>query len=123
MLFGGNKDSDKKDGNGMNMGSMMDSLKKANEIGKKSKEMQEELEKTRLEGFSANKKVKIVMTGQQIPVSCEIDESFLSEGSEAVQKAVMEAMVDSQNQSLKLMGSKMSELYQGLGLPANLMGK
>jgi DNA-binding protein YbaB len=69
----------------MNMGSMMESLKKANEIGRKSKEMQEELEKLRLVGKSANGKVKVTMTGQQIPVGCEIDPSLLSEGHEAVQ--------------------------------------
>ncbi|KAG5176452.1 nucleoid-associated protein YbaB family [Tribonema minus] len=127
MLFGGggNKAGDEKGGGGggLNMGSMMESLKKANEIGRKSKEMQDELEKMRLEGKSSNGKAKVTMTGQQIPVGCEIDESLLSEGKEAVQTAVLEAMTEAHKESLMVMGKKMAELYQGMGLPVGNPGQ
>jgi nucleoid-associated protein EbfC len=101
----------------LNMGNMMDSLKKANEIGKKSKAMQEDLEKIRLEGTSSNGKVKVTMSGQQVPVAVSIDPAMLNEGADAVQAAVLEAMTNAHTASVKNMAQKMAELYQGMGLP------
>ncbi|CAM9459573.1 unnamed protein product [Discosporangium mesarthrocarpum] len=99
------------------MGNMMEGLKKANEIGQKTKDLQKDLEDLKVEGTSEDGKVKVTVTGQQMPVSCEINPDLLAEGAEAVQEKVAQAMSKAHMESLTLMSKKLAELYQDMGLP------
>mmetsp|Transcript_34207 Transcript_34207/g.133982 ORF Transcript_34207/g.133982 Transcript_34207/m.133982 type:complete len:136 (+) Transcript_34207:183-590(+) len=70
------------------MGKIMDAYKKAQEFTKETKIMQEELAATELEGTARDGLVKVVMTGNQVPLSVEVSEELLGEGSEAVSKTM-----------------------------------
>ena len=66
FLFGGGK----KDGGALsNVAGVMDQFKKAQEIAKKSQEMQQELAAAEFEGANADGTVTFKMNGQQQPVS------------------------------------------------------
>ncbi|CAM9583001.1 unnamed protein product [Phaeothamnion confervicola] len=69
-----------------------ETLKKANEMGTKTKALQADLQKLNIEGTGAGGKVKVFVTGQQMPCGCEIDPSMMSGSPEALQEAVVEAM-------------------------------
>ncbi|CAM9596950.1 unnamed protein product [Choristocarpus tenellus] len=122
MLFGGGAPKEEKaggdkKGEGFNMGNMMEGLKKANEIGQKTKDLQKDLEGLRVEGLSEDGKVKVTMTGQQHPVGCEINPELMSEGAEAVSEKVTQAMQRAHAESLALMSQKLAQLYSEMGLP------
>lgn len=97
------------------MGNMMEQFKKAQEIAKKTKELQDELQKTEVEGVSASGNVKVTLTGQQKPVGVEINVEGRT--SEEISEDVVTAMKDAHEKSGKLMGEKMTNLYKDLGLP------
>eukprot|EP00640_Fibrocapsa_japonica_P006201 CAMPEP_0113944538 /NCGR_PEP_ID=MMETSP1339-20121228/34486_1 /TAXON_ID=94617 /ORGANISM="Fibrocapsa japonica" /LENGTH=124 /DNA_ID=CAMNT_0000949773 /DNA_START=210 /DNA_END=584 /DNA_ORIENTATION=+ /assembly_acc=CAM_ASM_000762 len=118
MLFGGGN----KGGEGGGLPNMMEAFKKAQEVGKKAKEMQEELGKMEIEGKSSNGKAMAFCNGQQIPIRVEIDESLLSEGKDIVGVAAVEAMFDSHDIALDTMTKKMADMYESIGLPKDLMG-
>lgn len=115
LFGGGKKDGEDKPGLGGNMGNMMEQFKKAQEIAKKTKELQDELQKTEVEGVSASGNVKVTLTGQQKPVGVEINVEGRT--SEEISEDVVTAMKDAHEKSGKLMGEKMTNLYKDLGLP------
>ena len=82
MLFGGGgKDGE---GGGLNM---METIKKAQEVGVKVKELQEELVGTEIEAVAADGGVTVVISGAQVPVSVEVTDELLAQGAEAVSTA------------------------------------
>lgn len=128
MLFGGGgakpaegAGGDKKDG-GFNMGNMMEGLKKANEIGQKTKDLQKDLEGLRVEGSSPCGMVKVTLTGQQMPVSCDISDEAMAEGSKVVGEKVAAAMTAAHQESLQVMSKRLAELYSEMGLPVGAGG-
>ncbi|KAJ1449254.1 hypothetical protein M885DRAFT_536312 [Pelagophyceae sp. CCMP2097] len=94
---------------------MMDQFKKAQEIAKKSAEMQAELGTLRIEGASTDRRVKFVMTGSQTPVSCAIDSLDGFTGA-TLSAAATEALKAAQVTSLEGMNAKMGALYATMGL-------
>merc|ERR1719478_998955 len=76
----------------------MDQFKKAQEIAKKSQELQTELAAAEFEGASADGSVTFKMNGQQQPVSA---------AAQDLSKAFSEAMADAQAKSLAAMNEKM----------------
>merc|ERR1740121_2778337 len=67
MLFG-NKDGGA--GGGMNM---METIKKAQQVGVKVKELQEELVNTEIEATAANDGVTVTISGAQVPISESVE--------------------------------------------------
>jgi len=118
MLFGGGA---KKEG-GDGMGDMMEQMKKAQEIGQKTKQLQDELDSASIEGSSTDGSVKVYFNGSQKPLKADISDSVIAQGKDAVDKAVSEAMIDAHTKSMEAMTQKITQLYQEMGLPANLLG-
>ena len=67
MLFGGG--GKEGEGGGMNM---METIKKAQEVGVKVKELQEELQNTEVEATAEDGKVTVTISGAQVPLSVEV---------------------------------------------------
>ncbi|CAN0180933.1 unnamed protein product [Pylaiella littoralis] len=127
MLFGGTGakpaeggGGDKKEG--FNMGNMMEGLKKANEIGQKTKDLQKDLEQLKVEGKSPCGMVTVTLTGQQMPVSCDISEEALAEGAKALGEKVAAAQQVAHTESLQVMSKRLAELYSEMGLPVGAAG-
>merc|ERR1719487_2321053 len=93
----------------------MDQFKKAQEIAKKSQELQTELAAAEFEGSSADGAVTFKMNGQQQPVSAAAP-GFEGKSAEDLSKAFSEAMADAQAKSLAAMNEKMQALYASVGL-------
>ncbi len=82
MLFGGG--GKEGEGGGLNM---METIKKAQQVGVKVKELQEELSQTEIEAVAADGGCTVVISGAQVPISVEVTEELLAKGSEAVSEA------------------------------------
>ena len=96
----------------------MEQFKKAQEIGKRTQEMQKELEAMEVTGASSDGTVSVVVTGQNKPVRVEFSDGSLSEGTpEGVSESVTEAMKDAHQKGTEIAAKKMMALYQELGLP------
>ena len=113
-MFGGKKEGG---GGGAlgNVAGVMDQFKKAQEIAKKSQELQTELAAAEFEGASADGSVTFKMNGQQQPVSAAAP-GFDGKSAEDLSKAFSEAMADAQAKSLAAMNEKMQALYASVGL-------
>ena len=113
-LFGGKKEGG---GGGAlgNVAGVMDQFKKAQEIAKKSQELQTELAAAEFEGASSDGSVTFKMNGQQQPVSAAAP-GFDGKSAEDLSKAFSEAMADAQAKSLAAMNEKMQALYASVGL-------
>ena len=113
-LFGGKKEG----GGGGELGNVagvMDQFKKAQEIAKKSQELQTELAAAEFEGASADGAVTFKMNGQQQPVSAGRP-GLRREVRRGPVAAFSEAMADAQAKSLAAMNEKMRALYASVGL-------
>jgi len=123
-LFGGKKEGSKESssGPGGGMGNMMEQFKKAQEIGKRTQEMQKELEAMEVVGMDSGGGVKCVVTGQNKPLRVEFGDGVLEGGAEAVSKAVSEALIDAHAKGTEISAKKMMVLYQELGLPVGGAG-
>ena len=82
MLFGGG--GKEGEGGGLNM---METIKKAQQVGVKVKELQEELSQTEIEAVAADGGVTVVISGAQVPISVDVTEELLAQGADAVSQA------------------------------------
>ncbi|GMH61037.1 hypothetical protein TrRE_jg10323 [Triparma retinervis] len=115
-LFGGKKSKDSQPGGGgpmAGMGNMMEQMKKAQEIAKKTQDLQASLGKLEITGSSGG--VTVVMTGQQKPVSVTLPDDI--GGGEELSRDVERAIGQAQEKSMENMGREMQKLYGELGLP------
>lgn len=119
-LFGGGK----KEGGGAlsNVAGVMDQFKKAQEIAKKSADLQAELSKTEFEGTNEEASGKapthfFSMSGQQVPSKARV-EGFDGMSAEELALGYADAMKDAQSKSLMAMNEKMQDLYAAVGLGA-----
>eukprot|EP00320_Phaeocystis_rex_P020299 CAMPEP_0119090602 /NCGR_PEP_ID=MMETSP1178-20130426/153305_1 /TAXON_ID=33656 /ORGANISM="unid sp, Strain CCMP2000" /LENGTH=151 /DNA_ID=CAMNT_0007074043 /DNA_START=52 /DNA_END=507 /DNA_ORIENTATION=+ len=117
MLFGGG--GKEGEGGGLNM---METIKKAQQVGVKVKELQEELTNTEVEATSANGGVTVTISGAQVPISVAVSEELLAQGSEAVSDAVSVAVKEAHTNSVEYAKGRMAELYKDIGLPMDAMG-
>ena len=92
-------------------------VKKAQQVGQKVKELQEELQDTEIEAVAADGGVTVVISGAQVPLSVEVTEELLAKGSAAVSEAVSVAAKEAHTNSMEYAKSRMSELYGEIGLP------
>ena len=112
MLFGG---GGKEEGGG-NM-NMMETIKKAQAMGEKVKRLQEELTQTEIEASAAEEGVVVTISGAQVPLSVEVSDDLVSQGSAAVSEAVTLAMREAHSNSVEYAKEQMTELYADIGLP------
>ncbi|WP_320666681.1 YbaB/EbfC family nucleoid-associated protein [Prochlorococcus sp. MIT 1307] len=103
-----------------NFGQLTEAFRKAQQIQQDAQKLQEELEALELEGNSKNGKVSVWLSGNQEPVRVQIEPSLLTEGQEATEQAILEALQAAYENSTTTMKTKMEELTGGLNL--NLPG-
>ena len=84
MLFGGGGKEGEGAGGGMNM---METIKKAQQVGVKVKELQEELANTEVEATAANGGVKVSVSGAQVPLTVTVSDELVAQGAAAVSEA------------------------------------
>ena len=99
------------------MKELAEAFKKAQEVQQGAQVLQAELEQMQIEGQSEDGLVKVVVTGNQEPISVTIAPDALSQGAEALSASVTMAMKEAYAQSTETMRSRMEELTSGLNLP------
>ena len=95
----------------------MCAVKKAQQVGVKVKELQEELQETEIEAVAADGGVTVVVSGAQVPISVDVTDDLLAKGPEAVSEAVSAAAKDAHTNSMEYAKQRMTELYSEIGLP------
>ena len=118
MLFGGGG----KEGEGGGQMNMMETIKKAQQVGVKVKELQEELTNTEVEATSASGGVTVTISGAQVPISVTVTDELLAQGTDAVSDAVSVAVKEAHTNSVEYAKGRMAELYKDIGLPMEAMG-
>jgi len=91
--------------------------KKAQQVGVKVKELQEELQETEIEAVAAEGGVTVVISGSQVPLSVEVTDELLAKGADAVSEAVSIAAKEAHTNSMEYAKQRMTELYGEIGLP------
>lgn len=99
------------------MKELTEAFKKAQQVQEGARRLQEELEQMEIEGESGGGLVKVVLSGNQEPLSVTISPDALGEGAEVVSDLVTAAMKDAYNKSTTTMRERMEELTGGLNLP------
>ncbi|HEY9705215.1 MAG TPA: YbaB/EbfC family nucleoid-associated protein [Allocoleopsis sp.] len=99
------------------MKELAEAFKKAQQVQEDAKKLQERLEQLEIEGQSSNGLVKIVLSGNQEPLSATISPDAMSKSAEELSAMVAEAMKDAYLKSTSTMREGMEQLTSGLGLP------
>jgi len=99
------------------MKELTEAFKKAQQVQEGAKRLQEELEQMEIEGESCGGLVKVVLSGNQEPLSVVISPDALGEGADVLSDLVTAAMKDAYNRSTTTMRERMEELTGGLNLP------
>lgn len=103
----------------------MEKFKRAQQVGKLTTNLVQELTSTRVEGTAENGKIKVVVDGQQRPIAVIIDESYWQQ--QVIQQvppldvndlsaALTLAMQDAHNKAAERMDERMKSYYAELGL-------
>ena len=103
-----------------NFGQLTEAFRKAQQIQQDAQKLQEDLERMEIEGTSLDGRANIWLSGSQKPLRVHIESSLLSEGQEAAEEAVLEALKNAYELSNETMKNKMEELTGGLNI--NLPG-
>lgn len=112
--------------NPFDMGKMMDTLKKAQELVQvETAKMQKELDNTEFDGYDEEETVRVVLTGNQVPKSVDITQSAMGVDAEELSQRITTAMKEAHTKSVAGMKSRMQDLAKNLGIPnpAALQGK
>ncbi|KAJ8612383.1 hypothetical protein CTAYLR_007939 [Chrysophaeum taylorii] len=110
-LFGGGK---KEGGALSSVAGVVDQYKKAQQIAKKSAELQAELGKTVVEASSEDGKITMKISGQQTPVGAEIA-SLDGYDAATLSDQFTSAIKNAQAKSLEEMNAKLQALYAEIG--------
>ena len=95
----------------------MENFKTAQQVGKMTNALVQDLQKETFEGVAVEGKVKVLFDGQQRPVGVKIDDTYLA-GAEAseLSSALTAAMKEAYQKSSEKMDEKMKSFYIDLGL-------
>ncbi|CCQ52925.1 YbaB/EbfC family nucleoid-associated protein [Crocosphaera watsonii WH 8501] len=98
---------------------LQDAFQKAQQVQAGAQQLQEELERMDIEGYSdeQTKLVTVVMSGNQEPRQVTIKPEALQQDADALSALVTAAMKDAYGKSTETMRGKMEELTSGLNLP------
>ncbi|MFM7266159.1 MAG: YbaB/EbfC family nucleoid-associated protein [Cyanobium sp.] len=105
-----------------NFGDIAGAFRKAQQIQQDAQKLQEELDAMELEGKSGNGLVSVWISGNQQPLRVRIDPGLLSQGAEASESAVFEALSNAYDISTTTMRERMEALTGGLDLNLPGMG-
>lgn len=118
LFGGGNKEGGGGMPNPFDMGKLMESVKKAQQLVQvETQRVQAELDATEFDGYDEDETVKVVMNGNQVPKSVEITQEAIDTGAEELSRRLTLAMQEAHGKSVTGMKDKMKDLAKNLGLP------
>ena len=103
-----------------NFGQLTEAFRKAQQIQQDAQKLQEELDAMELEGRSADGRVSVWLSGNQLPLKVQVQPDLLGEGQATVEATVLEALKNAHELSTNTMRERMDTLTGGLEL--NLPG-
>ena len=103
-----------------NFGQLTEAFKKAKEIQQNAQKLQDELENLENEGKSDDEMIKVWISGNQLPLRVEVNETFSNANKEIIEKNILEAIQKAHESSTATMKERMNDLTGGLNL--NLPG-
>ena len=103
-----------------NFGQLTEAFKKAKQIQQDAQKLQDELESMEIEGKSEDEMVKIWISGNQLPLRVEVNETILNSDKAKIEQNILEAIQKAHESSTTTMKERMNDLTGGLNL--NLPG-
>jgi len=103
-----------------NFGQLTEAFKKAKEIQQNAQKLQDELESMEIEGKSEDEMIKVWISGNQLPLKVEVNESIAKASKELIEENILEAIQKAHESSTATMKERMNDLTGGLNL--NLPG-
>ena len=103
-----------------NFGQLTEAFKKAKEIQQNAQKLQDELESMEIEGKSDDEMIKVWISGNQLPLRVEVNETITTANKEVIEKNILEAIKKAHESSTSTMKERMNDLTGGLNL--NLPG-
>ena len=103
-----------------NFGQLTEAFKKAKQIQQDAQKLQDELEKMEIEGKSDDEMVKVWISGNQLPLKVEVQETILKSSKEMIEQNILQAIQKAHETSTTTMKERMNDLTGGLNL--NLPG-
>jgi DNA-binding YbaB/EbfC family protein len=103
-----------------NFGQLTEAFRKAQQIQQDAQKLQEELDAMELEGKSADGRVSVWLSGNQMPLRVQVAPEMLAGGTAAAETAILEALQNAYELSTTTMRERMEALTGGLDL--NLPG-
>ena len=103
-----------------NFGQLTEAFKKAKQIQQDAQKLQDELEKMEIEGKSDDEMVKVWISGNQLPLKVEVQETIFKSSKENIEESILQAIQKAHETSTTTMKERMNDLTGGLNL--NLPG-
>ena len=103
-----------------NFGQLTEAFKKAKEIQQNAQKLQDELESMEIEGKSDDEMIKVWISGNQLPLRVEVNETITNSNKQEIEKNILEAIKKAHESSTSTMKERMNDLTGGLNL--NLPG-
>ena len=103
-----------------NFGQLTEAFKKAKQIQQDAQKLQDELERMEIEGKSDDEMVKVWISGNQVPLRVEVNETIVDSNKEKIEQNILEAIRKAHESSTTTMKERMNDLTGGLNL--NLPG-
>jgi len=103
-----------------NFGQLTEAFKKAKQIQQDAQQLQNELENMEIEGKSDDEMVKVWISGNQLPLRVQVNESIFNSDIEKIEQNILEAIQKAHETSTTTMKERMNDLTGGLNL--NLPG-
>lgn len=100
------------------LGKMASLVKQAGQLRGKMKDVQERLQRVRVEGSAAGGAVRIEMSGLQQVVDCQISPALVQTGdSEAISRLIVVAVNQALDQARRTAAEAMGQATEGMDLP------
>jgi len=103
-----------------NFGQLTEAFKKAKQIQQDAQKLQDELENMEIEGKSDDDMIKVWISGNQLPLRVEVQETILNATKEKIEANILQAIQNAHETSTSTMKERMNDLTGGLNL--NLPG-
>ena len=103
-----------------NFGQLTEAFKKAKQIQQDAQKLQDELESMEIEGKSDDEMIKVWISGNQVPLRVEVNETILNSNTDTIEQNILQAIQKAHEISTTTMKERMNDLTGGLNL--NLPG-
>ena len=103
-----------------NFGQLTEAFKKARQIQQDAQKLQDELESMEIEGESDDEMIKVWISGNQLPLRVEVNETILNSNKDKIEENILQAIKKAHETSTTTMKDRMNELTGGLNI--NLPG-